>query len=76
MTRLDFLTMGLITVSSIVVDGRRAFGASEHNYKLAPENSLPKDIRTTPEEVGEAYRFAIANRDTLSVAGKLGFPNA
>jgi len=32
---------------------------------LAPENLLPKDIRQTPEEVREAYRFAIANRNTL-----------
>jgi hypothetical protein len=48
-----------------MVDGLRTFAASEHKYKLAPENLLPKDIRSAPEEVREAYRFAIANRDTL-----------
>ena len=36
-----------------------------HRYKLAPESVLPADIRKAPEEVREAYRFAIANRDTL-----------
>jgi hypothetical protein len=65
MKRRDFLTIGLIAAASIMVDGRRAFAASEHRYKLAPENLLPKDIRTAPQEVREAYRFAIANRDVL-----------
>jgi len=58
-----------------MVDGHLALTASEQEYKLAPENLLPKDIRNAPEEVREAYRFAIGNRDTLSVAGKLGFSN-
>jgi len=65
MKRRGFLTMGLIAVSTVMVDGRPAFAASEHKYKLAPENLLPTDIRSAPEEVREAYRFAIANRDTL-----------
>jgi len=57
--------MGLIAVSTVMVDGPRVFAASEHKYKLAPENLLPKDIRSAPEKVREAYRFAITNRDTL-----------
>src|SRR6266508_3535341 len=65
MKRRDFLAMGLIGVSTVMVDGLSAFAAAEHKYKLAPENLLPKDIRSAPEEVHEAYRFAIANRDTL-----------
>lgn len=48
-----------------MVDGLRTFAVSEHKYKLAPENLLPKDIRSAPDEVREAYRFAITNRDTL-----------
>ena len=32
---------------------------------MAPENILPSDIRRAPAEVRKAYRFAIANRDTL-----------
>jgi Protein of unknown function with PCYCGC motif len=65
MKRRDFLTMVSIAVATVIVDGLRAFAASEHKYKLAPENLLPKDIRSAPEEVREAYRFAITNRDTL-----------
>ena len=65
MNRRDFLTIGLIAAATGIVDSRPAFAASEHKYKLAPENLLPKDIRSAPEEVREAYRFAIANRDTL-----------
>ena len=65
MNRRDFFTVGLIAFATVMVDGRRAFAASEHKYKLAPERLLPKDIRSAPLEVREAYRFAIANRDTL-----------
>ena len=65
MKRRDFLTMVSIAIPAVMVDGLRAFAASEHKYKLAPENLLPKDIRSAPEEVREAYRFAITNRDTL-----------
>ena len=39
--------------------------AAAHKYKLAPESILPPDIRKAPAEVREAYRFALANRDTL-----------
>jgi len=65
MKRRDFLTMVSIAVATVIVDGLRAFAASEHKYKLAPESLLPTDIRSAPEEVREAYRFAIANRATL-----------
>jgi hypothetical protein len=65
MKRREFLTATLLAAAAVMVDGGRAFAASEHKYKLAPENLLPKDIRTAPEEVREAYRFAIVNRDTL-----------
>jgi hypothetical protein len=48
-----------------VLAGCRRFGAAEHRYELAPENVLPRDVAKAPAEVREAYRFAIANRDTL-----------
>jgi Protein of unknown function with PCYCGC motif len=39
--------------------------ATEPAYKLAPESALAPDIRRAPEKVREAYRFAIANQETL-----------
>jgi hypothetical protein len=42
-----------------------SFGETKHRYKLAPESVLPADIRKAPDDVREAYRFALANRDTL-----------
>ena len=49
----------------MLLGGRREFGAAEHRYQLAPESLLPGDIRRAPDEVREAYRFAIANRNVL-----------
>ena len=43
----------------------RDFGAAPHAYALAPESILPADIQRAPADVREAYRFAVANRDTL-----------
>jgi len=65
MNRREFLTRGLLAVSAMAVAGCRTFEAAEHRYQLAPENILPADIAKAPAEVREAYRFAIANRDTL-----------
>jgi hypothetical protein len=65
MNRRDFLTIGIIAAATVIVDGRPVFAASEHKYRLAPKNLLPKDIRSAPDEVCEAYQFAITNRDTL-----------
>jgi hypothetical protein len=65
MKRRDFLNRGLFAASILTVGGCRPFEATEHRYKLAPENILPRDIAKAPTEVREAYRFAIANRDAL-----------
>lgn len=65
--RRSFLISGALIVGSVALTGlseRRAFTAT-YRYKLAPESLLPADIRKAPAEVREAYRFAIANRDTL-----------
>jgi hypothetical protein len=65
MKRRDFLAKGLAAAGAMMLAGCRGFEAAEHRYKLAPESVLPTDIRSAPDEVREAYRFAIANRDTL-----------
>ena len=65
MNRRDFLTRGLLVAGTLSFAGCRGFEAAEHRYKLAPENVLPADIAKAPDEVREAYRFAITNRDTL-----------
>jgi Protein of unknown function with PCYCGC motif len=65
MKRRDFLAKGLAAAGVMMLAGCREFEAAEHRYKLAAESVLPTDIRSAPDEVREAYRFAIANRDTL-----------
>lgn len=40
-------------------------GKTAHAYTLAPESALPAVVRQAPARVQEAYRFAIANRETL-----------
>ena len=62
-----FLTRGALAIATLVLSpvfGRGTFGAT-HRYKLAPESILPADIRRVPDDVREAYRFAIANRGVL-----------
>ena len=68
MARRSFLAKGAVMVATLVLSlllGHRTFAAANHRYKLAPESILPADIRKAPDDVREAYRFAIANRDTL-----------
>jgi hypothetical protein len=65
MKRREFLASGLLALGSLSVFDYSATGAVQHKYRLAAENLLPADIRNAPIEVREAYRFAIANRDTL-----------
>lgn len=43
--------------------GRSA--TSGRAYALAPESALPANLRQAPPKVREAYRFAIANLETL-----------
>jgi len=67
--RRSFLLMSVLTVANLAVPAlvgpSRVFAATTHRYKLAPESILPADIRKAAAEVREAYRFAIANRETL-----------
>ena len=68
MERRSFLTKSAMVVATLVAGplfGRYAFAAATHRYKLALESILPPDIRKAPDEVREAYRFALANRDVL-----------
>jgi len=65
--RRAFLT-GAMSTSAVALIGLLpfwAFGQARRAYALAPESVLPADIRRAPADVVEAYRFAIANRDTL-----------
>lgn len=41
------------------------FGGTSQAYALAPESALPAAVRQAPTKVQEAYRFALANRDTM-----------
>lgn len=67
--RRSFLAKGALTIAGLLLSPLfdiDTLAAGEHRYKLAPEESiLPVDIQRAPVEVREAYRFAIANRDTL-----------
>lgn len=40
-------------------------GSTAHAYALAPESVLPPSVRQAPFKVREAYRFAVANHETL-----------
>jgi Protein of unknown function with PCYCGC motif len=66
--RRSFLRTGAVTIITLALATffrSGVFAAATHRYKLAPESILPADIRRAPDDVREAYRFAIANRDTL-----------
>ncbi len=65
--RRSFLKTGGLTLVTLLGGpflARGAYGAA-HRYTLAPESILPPDIRKAPDDVREAYRFALANRNTL-----------
>lgn len=65
--RRGFLRRGGLMLATLLIGpflGRSALGAV-HRYKLAPESILPPDIRKASDDVREAYRFALANRNTL-----------
>ena len=38
-----------------------------NKLELAPASALPTELRQLPQEVQEAYRFALANPDVLEV---------
>ena len=54
---------GAVAIGSLFVG--RDFGAAPHAYALAPESVLPPDIQRASSDIREAYRFAVANRETL-----------
>ena len=66
--RRTFLATGALIVGTAVLSSLSGCGSSaneSHRYKLAPESILDPDIRRAPEKVRDAYRFALANRETL-----------
>jgi len=66
--RRSFLRTGAVTIMTLALATffrGGIFAAATHRYKLGLESILPADIRKAPDDVREAYRFAIANRDVL-----------
>jgi len=62
-----------IAVASVVLIGLAVLGlqyaatdGTPAAYALAPESVLTPRIRQAPPRIRENYRFAVANRDTLS----------
>ena len=58
-----FLLMAGLASGGFLWLGRS--GSPGRAYALAPESALPANIRQAPPNVREAYRFAIANLETL-----------
>ena len=68
LARRTFLTGGLAAAGAATVGilvWIRGSSETAHAYALAPESILPEDVRRASPAVREAYRFAIANQDTL-----------
>ena len=68
MSRRTFLHKTMTAATAVVLSESfwsLGFSATKQGYKLAPESVLPFDIRQAPVEVREAYRFAIANVESL-----------
>lgn len=59
-------SMELVLMGSLMVLGA-CRGRPEQELKLAPASELPEFVQTAPPVVQEAYRFAVANPDVLSV---------
>jgi hypothetical protein len=63
------IVMGVVTLAAGVVATFFIWpsesGKTAKAYALAPESALPAAVQRAPSKVQEAYRFAIANRDTL-----------
>jgi Protein of unknown function with PCYCGC motif len=63
------IVMGVVTLAAGVVATFFIWpsesGKTAKAHALAPESALPAAVQRAPSKVQEAYRFAIANRDTL-----------
>jgi hypothetical protein len=64
MNRRDF-TKFLIVAAMSIFPNHSIVAAVKDKYRLASETILPEGLRVAPEEIREAYRFAVANRDVL-----------
>ena len=65
MNRRDFVVNGLLLAGAFSLSPTHSLGAAGHVYKLAPLSMLPEDLRNTPAEIRDTYRFAVLNRETL-----------
>lgn len=55
----------LLSTSLSLLTGCSSNNQSHHSYEMAPLNALSEDLQAAPEEVREAYQFAIANQELL-----------
>lgn len=63
-TRLPFILLaGLLLV--VACGPSTTTSPSETSHKLAPVSDLSPELRRLSPEIQKAYRFALANRDTL-----------
>ena len=66
--KTSFIALTLFFLLALVVSlsaCNNSTEATSPEIKLAPESALPDFARNAPPQVKEAYRFAIANPDTL-----------
>src|SRR5215475_13601572 len=61
MNRRDF-TKYFIAAAAVFLPNHSVVGAVRHRYQLGSESILPDGLRAAPDEIREAYRFAVANR--------------
>ena len=64
MNRRDFTKFFMMAAMAVLLPNH-IVGAVRHKYRLAPETILPEGLKNAPDEIREAYRFAVANRDVL-----------
>jgi hypothetical protein len=64
MNRREF-TKRFIAAVAVFFPNHSTIGAVSHKYRLASETILPEGLRNAPDEIREAYRFAVVNRDVL-----------
>ena len=64
MNRRDFTKCFTMATAAVLLPNHLV-GAVRHKYGLAPATILPEGLKNAPEEIREAYRFAVANREVL-----------
>jgi hypothetical protein len=66
-SRFSLMALLLIFIVLIASACAGSGGAAQAELALAPESALPDFVKDAPPQVKEAYRFAVANPEVLSV---------